>query len=363
MIKSFKIIIEVEMINQDIKPHIIIADMYYPQTHSYLNNEWIRIISGFAKVTIVDDGKLFDSVEFSEPNYQRIKVKPIFTKHFNLLELILHIFNLIVIAWKVRKINYTKLFFLTVHNDALIYALPLFKKNRVVCAHHNDLDGLMYRNTSKKHFKEKAHLLKHVVLADFIRDGLLKEFPELKKEVFVVNEPLQYYSEKSVRKEKMVVSMGRDNDISLIENLINYDSQHEFKSSYNFLIRSRKVNYVGNNIEVTSRYFSRDEFDDIQDTASVALLLYPQSYNLRYSGIIDDALSHHLIVLSTDFPMARYYNSLMPNNVRIIKNVIDVFNLVDTESFLFDNEELQIFLDLHKRSSVERQLKQVLLSN
>lgn len=347
-------------------PKIVVAEMYYPEGHRLLNVELIEILSTFTKITIIDDGAYFNKKKLRSKVDRWIKVNPIILKRIEVLKTLSHIYNLIQISVKLRKVYYDKIIFFSVNNLALYFSLPFFKSDKIIVIHHYDIDRTLSRPIELKIFKRFMNKISHVVLSDFIKSGLEEKVGINSNKVFVVNQPfINKNAELKIKNDrsKIFIGLGRNNSEEFIRKLLELDKYYTVgKLKYHIIIRSKNISYKGNNLTVINDYLTREQYDDFLNTSSACIVTYPETYKLRYSGVIDDALSHGMIVILNDIPISKYFASLYPNNCLIIKSAEDLWNLAKNDLHSLNENEFNSFINSRKIELIKEQLESVIES-
>ena len=106
---------------------VVWAEMLYPEGHKVLNKKYIEILSQSVELIVVDSDNYFSSMKLPS------NVTIIYTKRwvpsvnlfnkwkkylpfikFDPIALLAHIYNLVVISFKIRKTGYSKIVFSSV---------------------------------------------------------------------------------------------------------------------------------------------------------------------------------------------------------------------------------------------------------
>ena len=358
------------------KKKIIVAEMLYPKGHLTLNKRYIEVLSLSNDVTIIDDGKYFSRMKLPSntklinvmswrPDVNRfLKIRKVlpFIK-YDPINFLAHLFNLIVISLRLVFYDYHKIIFMSVRNDVISLALPLFKKDSVIVFHHYDIDHLQTHPREISLFKRGMNKVNHIVLADFIKEGWLKQFKIDPSRIHVVYQPLVDCSENvsfsNVKRKPIVISIGLTIDEKILEKIIARDKEIKEKLSYHIILRHKELDYSGLNVSVIPGYFDRSVYNNYLETAAGCLVLYPQSYKLRYSGVIDDALGHAMNVYGNNIDVVKYFASRYPKSCSIVNDIDELFNLTISE-YGMDRQEYITFVDNHCDKEIVKQFESVL---
>ena len=353
---------------------IAVAEMLYPKGHTVLAKNYIKILSQISEVVVFDNNNYFASLDLPS-SVQLIKVKATFPSDeqfwkikrfipffkYDILDFFAQMFNAIRIAIKQRQCKCDKVIFFSARNDSLVCALPFFLRDSVSVFHHNDIDHLARRKHEKLIFNLGRNNYNHIVLAEFIKDGFVSDFNVDAKRVFVVHQPLLNAEPIIGGKEPLIIGLGQTIEPTILSDLIEYDKSHPEKLPYRIILRNKTVQYKGNNLEVTTSYLSRDEYDNYLKQAIICLIFYPIRYRLRYSGIVDDALNYGVSVYGNDIEVMRYFAKQYPNSCKIICPV-NIFNIDTIKNCQANQKEVMWFRNKHSDESIRRQFSSLLFT-
>lgn len=360
------------------KETIVVAEMLYPKGHLTLNRRYIEVLSSVYNVVVIDDGKYFSHINLPD-TVQIIKViswKPSVDRFYKLkrlfpfikydpIDFFAHLFNLIVISTRLMFYNYRKIIFMSVRNDVISFGRFLFRRDSIIAFHHYDIDYLQSHPRQIPLFKQGMNRMDHIVLADFIKKGWLNQFQLNPNRVHVVHQPLvdktDYHSFLNIKRKPIVISLGLTIDEEILSSIISIDKNNRRKLPYQIIIRHRSIEYVGNNVNVITGYFDRSVYDNYLKTASACLVLYPQSYKLRYSGVIDDALGHAMNVYGNNIDVMRYFADKYPNSCKVLNSIDDLFNLSISEEGI-NREDFSAFVSYHSDSAILKQFSSIINS-
>lgn len=351
---------------------IAVAEMLYPMGHLVLAKNYIRSLQSLGEVVVFDNNNYFSSLNLSDEvkivnvrhrrlsdeRFAKIKKCIPFAK-YDFFDFILQIFNAIEIALKQRKYNCDRVIFFSVRNDSLVCSLPFFKRNTVSAFHHNDIDHLANRWHERFIFNLGRNKYNHIVLASFIKDGLISEFNVNAQRVFVVYQPLLEETVEIQHKVPLVIGLGQTIDSEILKRFIELDKQITEKRPYHIILRNKSIEYKGNNLTVINSYLSRDEYNKFLKEATICLVYYPQVYRLRYSGIIDDILNYGGAVYGSDIEVVRYFAEQYPNSCKVVSPE-QLFAMNDVSNCMADKNEVLAFREKHSAFNIQKQFKLVL---
>lgn len=341
--------------------NIVVADILYPEGHKALMTGWLKILSKDNDVTLIGKKGYFDSVESDGQLFNKIKVKQFFSKRIEFIKVFLYVFNLFIVAIALRKIKYDKILFLSTHNAALYFVLPFFRRDSIVVVHHYDLDRTAALPFEKNLFCKYSNKIKHIVLAEFIADGLISGYNVREENVYVVYQPIikKFDDIHKIRDNKLIL-LGRKYSEDFLNALIDLDKQSKKINRNKLLIRAKGINYSSPNIEVFDKYLNYEEYCSLLESSSACVVIYPDTYKLRYSGVMDDAICHGIYILSYDIPVGRYFKAICPNCVSLFSSAKELWKIADSVIPKTFEEELKNFIGEHSDSIIIKQFQRAL---
>lgn len=342
---------------------IAVVQTLYPKGHRSLDEGFVRILSKEHMLYVVDDGKYFSHGISDNANIKRIVIPHFSIKRWEALKRILRRIDLffVFLALRILRCEYDMILFLNIDNDIYKIEKWLPRKKKILF-HHNDIDVLLFSNQSVlRSFNLAKGKFCHICLADYISDSF-KEFAQLNNNnVFTVHQPIVFNSIKDeTTKEDLLVGIGNSMDEDIIRSLIELDVTDDLPCK--LILRSQTTNYNGRNMEVFTGFLERAKYEELYNKSKVSLVTYPLDYKFRYSGIIDDSLSNGLAVISNDTLCGRYFASMYPESVIIIKNVKDLWSKLKNGLPSQSRKDYCRFRERHSDIFVLKQLNKALES-
>jgi len=358
---------------------IVVAEVLYPEGHKYYNERLIGVLSSIADVLLLDNGSYYNAmtlpsnvekvmIKHSEPSVERFyRVKKFlpFIKYEPLL-LLSYIKYYYRISRIAKKYGIKKIVLLTVQNNALSMSLPFFKGIDVYIFHHNDIDAIDYRPIDTKLFKLSMNKVYHMVLAQFIKDGLIKLSGVGEDRVYVIHEPSSI--DKDVDKisftgrQPIIIGLGTTCEENVLKEFEELDKKYTTKLPFSIILRNKEIEYEGNNLRIIKKYLTREEFDYFLSNATACLVLYPNDFKMRYSGIIDDALNNGMGVYGSNIPVMHYFSKEYPESCHILYSAEDCFSILQKEFKTAETQDIKRFIQRHSFEYVKNQLIEALFS-
>lgn len=334
---------------------IVIADMQYPKGHKSFNSKIIELLSIENEVTVVDYKDYFNNLE----------VDKIDLKHFILprknifLKTLGNIYNSFMLRRKLRKIDYDYLFFLSFENIGLSFTYKLF--NNLVLVHHNNVD-LLSNRIELNRFKKYMNKVKHIVLEDFIKQGLIKKSSVNENNVFVIPHPLMEEVQNDNKSSNiLLVGLGLGNDDEFIKNMIKYFKEEAPLSSIKtkIILRSSNFEYEDKNLKVFNGYLDYEDYLKMYADSSATLMCYPDSFENRFSGSFMNSFQARKKVLSTNTGIGRYLVEKYPENCKIFSNAEELVELIKNIDYQFNEKEYEQFMNNHRDENLQLELKKI----
>ena len=341
---------------------LLVAEILYPEGHKALDNRLIELLAEDNEIDLIDSHGFFGSL----PCHRLCRIISIPQWFSNWLEPLisfLFVINYIMLYFAIMRRKYDKVILLSVRNDSLFWVYPLFRHQHLCVFHHNDIDRTLGRPFEKFLFKKFQNRIHHVVLADFIKEGMIKLLHTHEEQIAVVYQPMigdgrardytPYFED-----EKYIIGLGRSTDEEFLQQLIEIDKRYAGKLNYKIIMRSKTIRYSSERLFITTESYSREEYDRIMHHASACIALYT-SYNLRYSGIIDDALSAGKLIIGNNIPVFRYFSEKYKGCCHIIDSALDLFVIVSGELPVINEEMIKCFQKNHSDENVRKQLSAI----
>lgn len=341
---------------------LLVAEILYPEGHKALDNGLIELLAEENEIDLVDNRGFFKKLACSELCHL-INIPQFFSNRLEPLISFLFILNYIILAFAVRKKRYDKVILLSIRNDSFFWVYPLFRKRHICVFHHNDIDRTLDRPYEKFLFKRLQNRIQHVVLADFIKEGMIKILHTNEGNVSIVYQPKTGECKPKVfepyfKEERYIIGLGRATNEDFLRQLIETDKSFSGRFNYKIIIRSKHIRYSSERLLITTDLYSREEFDRIMHHASACLAFY-DNYNLRYSGIIDDALSIGKPVIGNDIPVIRYFFEKYEGCCHIIHSTLDLFMIASGELPIINEEMIKCFRKNHSDENIRKQLRAI----
>lgn len=244
------------------------------------------------------------------------------------IELLYAVLGNISAAVKVAKYGSYELI---VVGECELFALPVFLNllgkeysNRIVVIHHQDLDstrGSRLINRIRKHvFKHYKDSYIHCIIEPFMRKSLREEYGVHDDKIICWRHPLTLYPEKAYdEKAYDCVGLSHSNNDETIRRLVDKEMQIGLlrKENLHVLLRSKNIEYDDGFLTITSEWFSKNRYLELLKSSRTVFVPLPEYFHDRISGLVYDACSLRIPVLSSEVPFVRYCMEEYPGIVGI----------------------------------------------
>ena len=343
---------------------IAIVDMIYPFGHKELNSSLVEILKSFSNVLLLDYQDFYDKICVDE-KLDKIQIKKLFfAPRLTLLKIFFYCINLLIIKKKLLGENYNALLIMTYENISLSIMKFLFIRKPIYIVHHNNID-LLKSKIDFFFFKKYMNYVNHIVLSEFIKEGLISKTNVNRDRVYVLECPLAKIITVDIVNDcideklnsKVFVGLGLGSDENLIRQIIEIDKENEYfkNNCMKLILRSRINNYNSDGLKVFTGVLPEDEYYRLYKNSSAYLLLYPETFQNRFSASLLNALQCGKCVISTKIPMAAHYEKLYPNNCKIIENVEQLLIELNNFEFNFNHKEYEDLIKRHENGVIREQ--------
>ncbi|MCR6504314.1 hypothetical protein [Bacteroides muris (ex Fokt et al. 2023)] len=209
----------------------------------------------------------------------------------------------------------------------------------------------------------------HVVFADFIKDYLVSIGVSANR-IFVISHPLPDFSFTSKMQNtngpNMYIALGHANDENIIHDLIEYEKQKHCleRNNIHLVLRTQNsFNELPLSINIVTGFLAEEHYIDYYRKAKGVLILYPDYFKYRFSGVLLDALVAKKKVIGRNIPIVRYYAQRYPSCCSFFEGVDDLMKkiLLDNIALNVNEEVYTSFLSAHSDQVITSQLNEILL--
>lgn len=351
------------MLSKPKRSTIAIVDTLYPFGHKSLNGKLIRLMSHHYDLVVFDFNCFYSEVEGIE-NVTIVDIgKLLYPARISVIKKIAQLYNMCKVILELRNVVYDSVFFTSYDNFSFSFLFGFLANKNIYILHNNNIDMIRKREDEKR-FDKYKNRVNHIVLSDHIKSGIHDKFGVAMSRIFVIRHPLIgeplpiKFNEIDLSNEKMFTCLGLSNNEDLISDIINFEKKTGYfiTSKYSLIIRSKKHNYSSGKLRVFSGVLSEAEYFKYYRECSAFIILYPESFENRFSASLLNALYYRKHVISTDIKAARHIRSLFPNSIRIISGMLDLIDCLENFKFQFDESEYNHFLNYYSDTQVEQEI-------
>lgn len=213
---------------------------------------------------------------------------------------------------------------LCVTYDEKSYALlhmAYFSSFNVYLIHNNNIDNMITSKYASIAFRCFNNRISHIVLAGFIKRGLIERFGINPNKIIVLPHPATLFEDKyEIIYDCVGISNG--NDESLIKEFIRLEEEEKLFSNnhIHIVLKSKIYKYESEYLQVFNGYLADSEYNRLINSSQILLMPFPLHYKYRMSGTLVDAIVNKKKVISTDIPLICEASKVYPN-------CISIFNL------------------------------------
>ena len=220
---------------------------------------------------------------------------------------------------------------LIVVGECELFVLPVFLNlfgkeysNKIVVIHHQDLDSIrgsrLINRIRKRVFKHYKNSYIHCIIEPFMRKSLRDEYGVSDDKIICWKHPLTLYPEKAYDERVYdCVGLSHSNDEEMIRRLVDREKRSDLlrKEDLHVLLRSKHIEYDDGFLTVTREWFSKSQYLELLKSSRVVFVPLPGYFHDRISGLVYDACSLCIPVLSSEVPFVRYCMEEYPGIVGI----------------------------------------------
>jgi glycosyltransferase involved in cell wall biosynthesis len=353
----------------------LVADFRYEKGHVEVNKKLIEYLSTISNVDVIDnpDGYYQKCLKNAETSHDVRLIRKYFwhtspiknTPLGKIIKKIIHSINMILQTSDLAPEKYDNVIVFTY--DTFAYALGRYflRKNTVYLFNHGNIDELVNK-IKLPLFKTYMNKVNHIVFAEYMKEHLVQQFGVDASRVFVVPHPLNENKEivtsgNVEKKDKLFVGISFSNDEDLVKEIIEYEQEHNILGANNcrIVLKSKLYSYESEHLKVYNRYLEREELADLFAGASGILVLYPETYKYRMSGVIMEALSNGIPVVGRRIPIVEHFASLYPHSCTPFSSIKELYDIIAHNEFNINEEELHRFQLDHSGQTVTKALKSI----
>ena len=213
--------------------------------------------------------------------------------------------------------------------------MPRFRQLKTCVIHNNNIDNIILSRFRSIAFSLFRDNVKHIVLADFIKDGLIK-LGVNDASICILPHPMKV-ADKNKMRDIDCVGLSNGNSESIIEELIAREEKYEVfkKRNLHILLKSKYNNFDNGYLKIINGFLDEKIYEDYMLRARSVFMPFPLDFNYRMSGTLVDALANSTPVIATDIPVVRKCAKTYPDIIRIFNidnfpEVIQELSIVDT---------------------------------
>jgi hypothetical protein len=352
--------------------NVLFIDFCFFSGHKHLNLNHLKILNKICNLTVISETGYYptDVLEGLD-HVQLIEFKKYIPRNRNRLTFrIKAMVNMIRTLKAMKNCSYDKIVVASFETITFSILAPLFyNKSQIFLFHHQNTDE-MSSKFKMTLFKYVIHKVNHIVLDEFIREHLIKEFNLDPDRVSTTPHPLKVYNDDipfntTPSTVKTIVAISGSNDKQILRKLID-DYQNQIQtidSQTQFIIKLKNSNFKDDKLITINKYLSVEEYESYYQNAHIIWLPFPKNYRYRLSGTMIDALSTNKIVVGSNIPCFQTYSKRYPSLCKVADSIDELLQI--SQSCTYNNAviaETGAFKNAHSTSQLVALFENILSS-
>lgn len=262
-----------------------------------------------------------------------------------------------------KKNNISDIVCLTYGDFGLFFSQLLIPNGiNLYIMHHANIDSICRSRIKRFMFSTYKSRFRHIVLCKFIGDHLKNYIGVNASKILVWPHPLNLVPTPQKEAIYDCVGLSNSNDEMIINQIIELEKQTEVlkKNNLHVVLKSSHNRFDNGYLQVFNGFIDKPIFDNYINKARCLLMPFPDSFQLRISGTLMDALSNNKILLGTNIPITKYSKKTYPNIVQ----VLDVNTFASTIlGFKIKNSKLEMEFALFKYNHSDEYLAPLMINS
>lgn len=320
--------------------NILVLDVMFSIGHKKFNRFYLEKIAKNNSLLICNDGEYYNSLASNNIRFLDFPYK----KSLGPLKSRIQIFELFSFLRK-QKVQKEVDCVLVLGYDTLSFPLFWFLLHPsvpvFVIQHHNiDENNNRIKRIAFNTYKNR---IIHIVL-----DPAFCELLRVKWEVSSPIEYLPHYLSKmglcnQQSNKQLIIALSNSNDESKIQQLISLDKSGKLCNlDLHIVVRSKTISYSSNSLSVLCGFIPEENYLRLFNDAKAILILFPDSYCIRFSCTLIEAIINYKTVISNDILFSNIYHERYPNNVLIYhsyEELLRVLSIINEIEFNADERK------------------------
>lgn len=260
-----------------------------------------------------------------------------------------------------KKNNISDIVCLTYGDFGFFFSLLLIPSRiNLYIMHHANVDSMSRSHIKKLMFNIYKKRFIHIVNSGFMGDYLKNSIGVDSSKVLVWPHPLNPIT---ISQKELIydcVGLSNSNDERIIDQIIELERQTGVikRNNLHVILKSTYNKFDNGYLQVFNGFIDKTIFDDYVSKARCLFMPFPDSYQMRMSGTLMDALSNNKILLGTNIPIIEYSKRMYPN----IVHVFDIDTFVSTILKLkIKNPEAEKEFELFKNNHSDEYLASLMV--
>lgn len=339
---------------------IFVLDTMFSYGHKKFNYFYINLLKKYFHIIILNDGKYYNGLKG-----ENVELLDIHTS--------LKGNNALKARWNIIKtfVNIRKSGALSEINHILVMgydtlSFPAFfaichPKTSIYTFQHHNIDETD-NNIKKIVFMLYKNKMTHFVLEESFVEQFRKKC-NIKSQIVYIPHYLSKlgFCEETKLYNRSVIAMSNSNDEKKIEKLIELDRNGYLNElAYKIVTKSKIYDYNQEKLEVISGYIPDEIYEKNFFDAKAVLILFPDSYDIRFSCTLLEALVNYKIVIGYDIPFVLAYKKKYPKNVYSFHTFDELLNILkELPDVNFDKQERELLVKELSCEKIEETFRRI----
>ena len=209
---------------------------------------------------------------------------------------------------------------LTYDDFGLFFSQYLLKKKmNVYLMHHANIDALKRSSLKRLFFHTYCKKVRHIVQCEFLSEYFSQIIPEI-DDIIIWPHPLNQINKTALSNAIYdCVGLSTSNDDSVICEIIENEKNHETLKNNGLKVILKSNNYEFDNgyLRVIKGFIEQDLFENYVINSRSLLMPFPETFKMRMSGTLMDALSNKKHLIGTEIPIVLRSKKTYPEIVHL----------------------------------------------
>lgn len=344
--------------------NVVWIDIKYTSGHRALNIRYIRIMSQYARIYVINDGQYYNALNNTE-NVVLINHEMVSVRRSKLKYRLDCLKNMKICSSAVNAIEDPYIVIFAAYEITTFWAWHFFckKKIQTYLFEHNSIDETQGIIKKSIYASYKNHV-KHIVLEELFQVYMTTSLKVREENIVVIHylpEKMCLLNSSTEKKEYRIVSLSRSTPEPIIERLICWEKiEHKIVDSGNtILLRSRLYEFQDDGMRVLKGDIDSKLYNKWLLEADAILILNTNFRNRVVSSIFD-AIGVKKHIIAPNIPIVQYLKTIAPKSISVYKNFDELKNILTRQHFTISVEEIAMLQQRYSDEAISNEIKKIL---